>query len=146
MRLKLAKTGKYRKMSVVGEGGQRRRRIWTRRSEDHGSGQNPTVDETLSRPETFPGPQKTQAQRSRSSTDRGSNGKARVGAARQAVESSTKEAGHAVSKAAGKAKTPLLASGAALAGAAGGLAIGTMRSRRSRCQAYFRQGDGILAR
>ncbi|HEY6550526.1 MAG TPA: hypothetical protein VIY71_04930 [Solirubrobacterales bacterium] len=36
-----------------------------------------------------------------------------------------------MSKAASKAKTPLLASGAALAGAAGGLAIGTMRSRRS---------------
>jgi hypothetical protein len=36
-----------------------------------------------------------------------------------------------VSKAASNAKTPLLASGAALAGAAGGLAIGTMRSRRS---------------
>jgi HAMP domain-containing protein len=78
-----------------------------------------------------PAPKKTQAQRSRASTDRGSNGKARVGAARQAVKSSTKDAGQAVSRAASNAKTPLLASGAALAGAAGGLALGTMRSRRS---------------
>ena len=36
-----------------------------------------------------------------------------------------------MSKAASDAKTPLLAGGAALAGAAGGLAIGTMRSRQS---------------
>ena len=77
-------------------------------------------------------PKKTQAQHSRSATNRGSNGKARVGAARQAFESSTKEAGQAVSKVASNAKTPLLASSAALAGAAGGLAIGAMRSRRSR--------------
>jgi len=74
-----------------------------------------------------PATKKTQAQRSRSFTDRGSNGKARVGAARQTVESSAKEAGKAVSS----AKTPLLASGAALVGAAGGLAFGAMRSRRS---------------
>jgi hypothetical protein len=79
-----------------------------------------------------PATKKNQAQRSRSSTDRGSNGKARVGAARQMVESSTKEAGQAVSKAASNAKTPLLASGAAFAGAAGGLALGAMRFRRSR--------------
>ncbi len=39
--------------------------------------------------------------------------------------------GRDVGKAASKAKAPLLASGAALAGAAGGLAIGAMRSRRS---------------
>jgi hypothetical protein len=36
-----------------------------------------------------------------------------------------------VGKAASKAKTPLLAGGAALAGAAGGMAIGAMRSNRS---------------
>jgi HAMP domain-containing protein len=77
-------------------------------------------------------PKTIQAQHSRSATNRGSNGKAaRVGAARQAVESSTKEAGQAVSRAASNAKTPLLAGSAALAGAAGGLAIGSMRSRRS---------------
>jgi hypothetical protein len=78
-----------------------------------------------------PAPKKTQAHSSRSSGNRGSNGKARVGAARHAIESSAKEAGQAVSKVASNAKTPLLASGAALAGAAGGLAIGTMRSRQS---------------
>jgi hypothetical protein len=78
-----------------------------------------------------PAPKKTQARPSRSSANRDSNGKARVGAARKAVENSTKEAGQAVSKVASNAKTPLLASGAALAGAAGGLAIGTMRSRQS---------------
>lgn len=78
-----------------------------------------------------PVPKKAQASPSRSSANRGSNGRARIGAARKAVESSTKEAGQAVSRAASNAKTPLLASGAALAGAAGGLAIGTMRSRRS---------------
>lgn len=74
-----------------------------------------------------PAPKKAQASPSRSSANRGSNGRARIGAARKAVENSTKEAGQAVSK----VKTPLLASGVALAGAAGGLAIGTMRSRRS---------------
>jgi HAMP domain-containing protein len=86
-----------------------------------------------------PAPKKNQAQHSRSAPNRGSNGKARVGAARQTVESSTKEAGHAVSKAASNAKTPLLASGAALAGVAGGLAIGTMRSRRS----HFHKALGL---
>lgn len=49
----------------------------------------------------------------------------------QAVEKTGKKVGHDVGKAAKKAKTPLLASGAAMAGAAGGLAIGAMRSRRS---------------
>jgi hypothetical protein len=78
-----------------------------------------------------PASKKTQARPSRSSGNGSASGKARVDAARQAVESSTKEAGQAVSKAASKAKTPLLAGGAALAGAAGGLAIGTMRSRQS---------------
>jgi hypothetical protein len=78
-----------------------------------------------------PTPKKAQASPSRSSANRGSNGRARVGAARKAVENSTKEAGQTVSKAASNAKTPLLASGAALAGVAGGLAIGAMRSRRS---------------
>jgi hypothetical protein len=78
-----------------------------------------------------PAPKKTQTRPSRSSANRSSNGKARAGAARHAVESSTKDVGQAVSKAASNAKTPLLAGGAALAGAAGGLAIGTMRSRQS---------------
>ena len=41
------------------------------------------------------------------------------------------KAGQSVGKAASKAKTPLLAGGAALAGAAGGMAVGAMRSRQS---------------
>ncbi len=68
---------------------------------------------------------------SRSSNGQARNGKTRIEAARQTVESSTKEAGQAVTKVASKAKTPLLAGSAALAGAAGGLAIGAMRSRQS---------------
>jgi hypothetical protein len=49
----------------------------------------------------------------------------------QAVEKTGKKVGRNAGKAASKAKAPLLAGGAALAGAAGGLAIGAMRSRRS---------------
>jgi hypothetical protein len=63
---------------------------------------------------------------------------ARVQAVRKAVESTAKDAGHSVKdagrgvgKVASKAKTPLLAGGAALAGAAGGMAVGAMRSRHS---------------
>lgn len=73
--------------------------------------------------------QKKQARPKSSSAK--SNGQERIKAATQAVESTAKDAGQAVGKAASKAKTPLLASGAALAGAAGGLAIGAMRSRHS---------------
>lgn len=46
------------------------------------------------------------------------------------MEKTGKKVGRDVGKAASKSKAPLLASGAALAGAAGGLAIGAMRSRR----------------
>jgi hypothetical protein len=49
----------------------------------------------------------------------------------QNVEKTGKKVGRNVGKAASKAKVPLLASGAALAGTAGGLAIGAMRSRHS---------------
>jgi hypothetical protein len=47
------------------------------------------------------------------------------------VEKTGKKVGRNVGETARKAKAPLLASSAALAGAAGGLAIGAMRSRRS---------------
>lgn len=77
-------------------------------------------------------PKKAQARPKKTSNNRSSNGQNGVKAARKAIESSTKEAGQAVSKAASKAKTPLLAGSAALAGAAGGLALGAMRSRHSR--------------
>jgi hypothetical protein len=78
-----------------------------------------------------PGPGKTQVRPKRSPGSRSSNGKTRLKAVRRTVESSTKEAGQTVGKAASKAKAPLLTGGAALAGAAGGMAIGAMRSRRS---------------
>jgi hypothetical protein len=42
------------------------------------------------------------------------------------------EAGRSVARAAQKAKTPLLAGGAAIVGAAGGLALGTRRERKSK--------------
>lgn len=76
-------------------------------------------------------PKKSQARPKTSGQSQGSNGKTRLKAVRKTVEHSTKEAGQTVSKAASKAKTPLLAGGAALAGAAGGLAVGAMRSRQS---------------
>lgn len=68
---------------------------------------------------------RSSASRSKPST----NGKGRADAALHAVEGKAKDAGHAVGSAASKAKVPLVAGGAALAGAAGGLAVG-MRQRR----------------
>lgn len=60
-------------------------------------------------------------------------------AARNAVEETAKHAGHSVGdaastvgRAASKAKTPLLASGAAIAGVAGGIALGTRQTHRSK--------------
>jgi uncharacterized protein HemX len=55
---------------------------------------------------------------------------ARVDSARHAVEEKAKDAGQAVAETASKAKVPLLAGGAALAGAAGGLAFGTRQAHR----------------
>ncbi len=73
--------------------------------------------------------------RNRTST----NGVGQVESARKAVESTAKHAGHSVSeagrsagRAASKAKTPLVAGGAAVAGAAAGLAVGASRSRKSK--------------
>lgn len=68
----------------------------------------------------------------------GSNGSGRAGSAKQAVQGTAKgagktakSAGKSVGRAAGKAKVPLVAGGAALMGAAGGLAMGA-RSRRAK--------------
>jgi hypothetical protein len=66
--------------------------------------------------------------RSRKSSS--SNGASRAGSARQAVESTAKDAGQTVGGAASKAKVPLLAGGAALAGAAGGMVLGARQARR----------------
>lgn len=60
-----------------------------------------------------------------------SNGASRVEAARHTVEQTAKDAGQTVSGAASKAKVPLLAGGAALAGAAGGMALGAHQARRT---------------
>jgi hypothetical protein len=53
-------------------------------------------------------------------------------AAGEAVETTAKDAGRAVGRAASKAKVPLVAGGAALAGAAGGIALGAHQARRRR--------------
>jgi hypothetical protein len=58
------------------------------------------------------------------------NGATRVDTARHAVEATAKDAGHAVGNAASKAKVPLLAGGAALAGAAGGMALGARHAHK----------------
>lgn len=62
-----------------------------------------------------------------------------VTAAKKAVESTAQQAGntlsdagHSVGKAARKAKTPLIAGGAAVAGAAGGLALGARAAHKSK--------------
>jgi len=59
-----------------------------------------------------------------------SNGHGRIDSAVHAVEETAKDAGHSIGSAASKAKVPLLAGGAALAGAAGGIALGARQSRR----------------
>jgi hypothetical protein len=81
---------------------------------------------------------KSRASKAKSSS-RSKNGAARVDAARNAVEETAKQAGHSVGdaastvgRAASKARTPLLASGAAIAGVAGGIALGTRQTRRSK--------------
>jgi hypothetical protein len=67
------------------------------------------------------------------------NGGGSSASARKAVEGAAKQAGHTVSdagrsagRAARSAKTPLLAGGAALAGVAGGIALGTRQARHSK--------------
>jgi hypothetical protein len=62
-----------------------------------------------------------------------------VAAAKKAVENTAQQAGgtlsdasQSVGKAARKAKTPLIAGGAAVAGAAGGLALGARQARKSK--------------
>jgi len=59
-----------------------------------------------------------------------SNGAGRIDAARHTVEETAKDAGQTIGSAASKAKVPLLAGGAALAGAAGGLALGAHQAHR----------------
>ncbi len=88
-----------------------------------------------------PANRKASGGRTSSSSARRRNGSSGngVGSARKAVESTAKQAGSAVSdtgrsvgQMARKAKTPLLAGGAAVAGAAGGLALGARQARKSK--------------
>lgn len=51
-------------------------------------------------------------------------------AAAESVEETAKDAGSSIGRAAGKAKVPLMAGGAALAGAAGGIALGAHQGHR----------------
>jgi hypothetical protein len=61
-----------------------------------------------------------------------SDGAERIDSARRAVGHTAKDAGQAVGRAASRAKLPLMAGGAMLVGAAGGLAIGSRQGRRHR--------------
>lgn len=63
------------------------------------------------------------------STSGGSNG-SRAKSALESVEQTAKGAGGTVGKAASKAKLPLVAGGAAIAGAVGGMAAGVHQARR----------------
>lgn len=70
------------------------------------------------------------AAKRRSPASKGSNGSGRIEDARKAVAGTAQDAGHAVGDAVGKAKVPLLAGSAALAGIAGGVVIGARGLRR----------------
>ena len=59
-----------------------------------------------------------------------SNGQSKPKAVVNAVEGTAKDAGSAVGRVASRAKVPLVAGGAALAGVAGGLAFGTRQAHR----------------
>jgi hypothetical protein len=71
------------------------------------------------------------ASRARSRGKVSSNGSGRIDTARHTVEETAKDAGQAVGEAVSKAKVPLVAGGAALAGAAGGLVLGARQARRN---------------
>jgi hypothetical protein len=84
-------------------------------------------------------PVKARKSRATKPRQRTGNGRGRTDSARKAIESTAKQtgstvsdAGRSVGRAATKAKTPLLAGGAAVAGAAGGLALGVRAGRKSK--------------
>lgn len=79
-----------------------------------------------SKPRSRSRPKAKSASKSSSS---GANG-SRAKSALESVEHTAKDAGGAVGKAASKAKLPLVAGGAALAGAVGGMAVGAHQARR----------------
>jgi hypothetical protein len=63
----------------------------------------------------------------------------------EAVEETARQAGKAVGRAASKAKVPLVAGGAALAGAAGGIAFGAAKARRHRGIKGVKSDDVVKA-
>jgi len=74
------------------------------------------------------------------------NGVAHADSARKAVEETAKQAGHSVGeaahsvgRAASKAKTPLLAGSAAVAGVAGGIALGARRASHGKSRPLSRR-------
>lgn len=71
------------------------------------------------------------ASRSRRRGKGASNGSGRIDAARHTVEETAKDAGQTVGGAVSKAKVPLMAGGAALAGVAGGLVLGAHQVRQN---------------
>jgi len=73
----------------------------------------------------------TRTPRPQSRSKASTNGSGRIDTARHAVEETAKDAGQAVGGAVSKAKVPLMAGGAALAGAAGGLVLGARQARRN---------------
>jgi hypothetical protein len=77
--------------------------------------------------------------KSKSASPSSSNGSERVEGIRHGVEEKAKSAGQTVGKAAGKAKVPLIASGAALAGMAGGIVLATRQDRHRRLAMAMRK-------
>lgn len=96
-------------------------------------------------------PKKTRPKKASSNSKPRSSGKtneassSRPKVAGEAVEETAKQAGRAVGRAASKAKVPLVAGGAALAGAAGGIALGTHQARRHRGIGGVKADDVVKA-
>ena len=74
---------------------------------------------------------KPKASRSKTSRSSSSNGGSPVDAVRHTVKDKAKTTGQAVGGVAGKARVPLIAGGAALAGAASGIALASRHDRRN---------------
>lgn len=83
----------------------------------------------------------SKAKKASSSKANGTPLAAKPKAAGEAVEQTAKDVGRTVGRAASKAKVPLMAGGAALAGAAGGVALGVHQARRHRGFAGIDSGD-----
>jgi hypothetical protein len=106
----------------------------TRRSGSSRSGKTTSRKSNSSRQNGSASPtRRTRAasSRSRRSSASRSNGAGRIESARKTATDATKSAGRSIGSTASKAKLPALASGAAIAGLAGGVALGARgRSRR----------------